>query len=279
MEELESVETADDSVVNQPIFIYNVPLRFQNPQLILREFSQFVAVVAAVFTILGLFLGYISNHLVGINASSLLIFSYLLIFIQHSLVYTNLLSNGWGTSQGKFWCEVKIMIARGFNTIRTSIRLLITPLLFTVMSVKLGIKDPLTILFLVMLSIISEINAGTSENLNQYDMQSNEKFIDSNQCLLLEYLNMYQKTNNLKKILWTPFCMSIIIQFVLLTALIICGSSRIGSIPFIVILYGVSQHILSCLHLLNVLTYVKLEIFRSFSELLFIIVSIVAANI
>ena len=278
MEELESVETADDSVVNQPIFLYNVPLRFQNPQLILREFSQFVSVVAAVFTILGLFLGYISNHLVGINASSLLIFSYILIFIQHSLVYTNLLSNGWGTSQGKFWCEVKIMIARGFNTIRTSIRLLITPLLFTVMSVKLGIKDPLTILFLVMLSIISEINAGTSENLNQYDMQSNEKFIDSNHCLLLEYLNMYQKANNLKKIIWGPFCMSIIIQFVLLTALIICGSS-IGSIPFIVILYCVSQHILSGLHLLNVLTYVKLEIFRSLSELFFIIVSIVADNI
>jgi hypothetical protein len=261
MEELESVETADDSVVNQPIFLYNVPLRFQNPQLILREFSQFVAVVAAVFTILGLFLGYISNHLVGINASSLLIFSYILIFIQHSLVYTNLLSNGWGTPKGKFWCEVKIMIARGFNTIRTSIRLLITPLLFTVMSV-----------------IISEINAGTSENLNQYDMQSNEKCIDSNQCLLLEYLNMYQKANNLKKIIWGPFCMSIIIQFVLLTALIICGSS-IGSIPFIVIIYCVSQHILSGLHLLNVLTYVKLEIFRSLSELFFIIVSIVADNI
>jgi len=201
-----------------------------------------------------------------------------LIFIQHVLVYANLIGNGWGTPKGKFWCEVKIMIARGFNTIRTSLRLLITPWLFIVMSVEVGITDPITILFLVMLAIISEINAGTSENQNQYDMQTNEKFVDSANQLLLEELNMYQKEHALQKVTWVPLIIYVIIQNILLAALILGGDS-IGFIPFIVLFHSVLQQLMSFLHLFGSWSFVQLEIFRSFVDLGLILLLVIASNV
>ena len=147
MEDIESEEIKAESI-DQPILIFGVPLRFQNPKLILREFSRFVACIAVALTIISCLLSYMTRRAVYIDVQIGITLISFLIFIQHVLVYANLIGNGWGTPKGKFWCEVKIMIARGFNTIRTSLRLFITPLLFIVMSVEVGIKDPITILFL-----------------------------------------------------------------------------------------------------------------------------------
>ena len=277
MEDIESEEIKAESI-DQPILIFGVPLRFQNPKLILREFSRFVACIAVALTIISCLLSYMTRRAVYIDVQIGITLISFLIFIQHVLVYTNLISNGWGTPKGKFWCEVKIMIARGFDTIRTSLRLLITPWLFIVMSVEVGITDPITILFLVMLAIISEINAGTSENQNQYDMQTNEKFVDSANQLLLEELNMYQKEHALQKVTWVALIIYVIIQNVLLAALILGGDS-IGFIPFIVIFHTVLQQLMSFLHLFGVLSFVQLEIFRSFVDLGLILLLVIASNV
>jgi len=278
MSDIESVETKAESIVEQPIIIFGLPLRFHNPKLILREFSRFITTIAATLTILGLFMAYVTNNMVTMNAALGLVLCSFLIFVQHVLVYTNLISNGWGTQKGKFWCEVKIMIARGFNTIRTSLRLFITPLLFIVMSVEVGIKDPITILFLVMLAVISEINAGTSENQNQYNMQTNEKFVDSANQLLLEELHAFQKEHALQKITWGPLIIAVIIQNILLVALIIGGDS-IEFIAFVVILHTVLQQLMSFSHLFGVLSFVQLEIFRSFVDLGCVFLSVIAITI
>ena len=278
MEDIESVEIKAESIDQQPILIFGIPLRFQNPKLTLREFSRFVACIAVALTIISCLLSYMTRRDSYVDVQIGLTLISFLIFIQHVLVYTNLISNGWGTPKGKFWCEVKIMIARGFDTIRTSLRLLITPLLFIVMSVEVGITDPITILFLVMLAIISEINAGTSENQNQYDMQTNEKFVDSANQLLLEELNMYQKEHALQKVTWVPLIIYVIIQNILLAALILGGDS-IGFIPFIVIFHTVLQQLMSFLHLFGVLSFVQLVIVRSFVDLGLILLLVIASNV
>jgi len=277
MEDIESEEIKAESI-DQPILIFGIPLRFQNPELILREFSRFVACIAVALTIISCLLSYMTRRDGYVDVQIGLTLISFLIFIQHVLVYTNLISNGWGTPKGKFWCDIKIMVARGFNTIRTSLRLLITPILFIVMSVEVGITDPITILFLVMLAIISEINAGTSENQNQYDMQTNEKFVDSANQLLLEELNMYQKEHALQKVTWVPLIIYVIIQNILLAALILGGDS-IGFIPFIVIFHTVLQQLMSFLHLFGVLSFVQLEIFRSFVDLGLILLLVIASNV
>lgn len=277
MEDIESEEIKAESI-DQPILIFGIPLRFQNPKLILREFSRFVACIAVALTIISCLLSYMTRRDGYVDVQIGLTLISFLIFIQHVLVYTNLISNGWGTPKGKFWCDIKIMVARGFNTIRTSLRLLITPILFIVMSVEVGITDPITILFLVMLAIISEINAGTSENQNQYDMQTNEKFVDSANQLLLEELNMYQKEHALQKVTWVPLIIYVIIQNVLLAALILGGDS-IGFIPFIVLFHSVLQQLMSFLHLFGVLSFVELEIFRSFVDLGLILLLVIASNV
>ena len=147
-----------------------------------------------------------------------------------------------------------------------------------VMSVEVGIKDPITILFLVMLAIISEINAGMSENQNQYHMQTNEKFVDSENQLLLEELNMYQKEHTLQKITWGPLIIYGTILNILLIALIIGGDS-IGPIPFIVLFHSVLQQLMSFLHLFGVWSFVKLEIFRSFVDLGLMLLLIIASYV
>ena len=278
MEDIESVEIKAESIDQQPILIFGIPLRFQNPKLTLREFSRFVACIAVALTIISCLLSYMTRRDSYVDVQIGLTLISFLIFIQHVLVYTNLISNGWGEQKGKFWCDIKIMVARGFNTIRTSLRLLITPILFIVMSVELGITDPITILFLVMLAIISEINAGTSENQNQYDMQTNEKFVDSANQLLLEELNMYQKEHALQKVTWVPLIIYVIIQNILLAALILGGDS-IGFIPFIVIFHTVLQQLMSFLHLFGVLSFVQLVIVRSFVDLGLILLLVIASNV
>ena len=278
MENIESVEIKAESIEKQPILIFGVPLRFQNPKLTLRELSRFVACIAAALTIISCLLSYMTRRDGYVDVQIGLTLISFLIFIQHVLVYANLIGNGWGTPKGKFWCEVKIMIARGFNTIRTSLRLFITPLLFIVMSVEVGIKDPITILFLVMLAVISEINAGTSENQNQYNMQTNEKFVDSANQLLLEELHAFQKEHLLQKITWGPLIIAGIIQNVLLAALIIGGDS-IRPVPFVVLFHSVLQQLMSFLHLFGVWSFVKLEIFRSFVDLGLILLLVIASNV
>ena len=275
MDDIESEETVVDQT---PILIFSVPLRFQNPKLTQREFSRFLGISAAALTTLSCLLSYMTRRDGYVDVQIGITLISFLIFIQHVLVYTNLISNGWGTPKGKFWCDIKIMVARGFNTIRTSLRLLITPILFIVMSVELGITDPITILFLVMLAIISEINAGTSENQNQYDMQTNEKFVDSANQLLLEELNMYQKEHALQKVTWVPLIIYVIIQNILLAALILGGDS-IGFIPFIVIFHTVLQQLMSFLHLFGSNSFVQLEIFRSFVDLGLILLLVIASNV
>ena len=277
MADIESEETVYDQ---NPILIFGVlPLRFQNPKLTLRESTRVTMLIAAALTIISCLLAYMTRRdvYVDVLASQIILISFL-IFIQHGLVYTNLISNGWGEQKGKFWCDIKIMVARGFNTIRTSLRIFITPLLFMVMSVEVGIKDPITILFLVMLAIISEINAGMSENQNQYHMQTNEKFVDSENQLLLEELNMYQKEHTLQKITWGPLIIYGTILNILLIALIIGGDS-IGPIPFIVLFHSVLQQLMSFLHLFGVWSFVKLEIFRSFVDLGLMLLLIIASYV
>ena len=276
MEDIESIEIQAESGGDQPILVFGVPVRFSNPKLILRELSRFVAVSAAALTMLSCLLAWATNNMVTMNTA--LVLCSFLIFVQHVLVYANLISNGWGTQKGKFWCEVKIMIARGFNSIRTSLRLLITPLLFTVMSVELGIKDPVTILFLVLLIINSEIYASTSENQNQYNLPTNDKFVDSENQLLLEDLHVFQKGNILEKTTWGPLIMYAVIQCVVSMALFSSARNSIRLVPSIILFYNGLQMIMAGLHLFGSWSFVQLEIYRSLAELCLIILSIGAIN-
>jgi|TARA_B110000208_G_C11661384_1_gene391773 hypothetical protein len=280
MKDIESDETPENE---EPILLFNMPLRFQNTKLILREFSRCIASILLVITLLGLFLAYIAHPKIDIELLSAqhgITFCSFFLFSQHALVYSNLVSNGWGNDKGKFWCEVKIMIARGFNTIRTSIRLFVTSLLFVIMAIELGVKDPITLLFLSMLAIISELNAGVVENQNQYDLPTNDKFVDSENQLLLEHLQVFQKEHPLQRVSWSPFVLTGSIQAILLVSLF--WGSKIGSafgLPCLISGYCISQLGMTVLHLCGVWTFVQLELFRSLVDVGIVTFSTIIINI
>lgn len=272
----------EDTEINidneQPILLFGIPLRFNSTQLIFREFTRFATIMAGLVTLIGAVFLKVWPVEQWYETRFLVLLCSLLTLIQHGCIYANLLSNGWGNDKGKFWCDVKIMIVRGFNTIRTTLRLVITPLLFVIYAMELQVTEPLTILFCTMLAIISELQTGLSENQNQYDISTETKFVDTNNQLLLEPLHQFQKEHVLQRVTFTPLVTGAVIQFVLITSLGFFGQTKTPTAPIIIIIYLTLLLLMAGLYLRRKWTFVEYGIYRSIVDIIILLVLTVAIH-
>jgi len=205
----------------------------------------------------------------------LALFHMIPIVFLYLFMYVNLISNGWGTSESRFWCDVKIMYSRGFNTIRTCTSFVSRSILFALMSIILNIGSWTTISLIVLLSIISEWQAGLSENKNQYDIKVHDKFM-RNDCLSLEALHyfQFQKKNTLTH--YMPFVVHCFIKTYLITTLLATSSEIDSNFTFgwpivaIIVLYTyLIPTFIDFMHLKNTITFCQVELYKLVLDITF----------
>ena len=191
-------------------------------------------------------------------------------------MYANLFSGGWGAADSRFWCDVKIMYVRGFNTIRTISRMVSFSISLWLMAIILQINNTTTMALLPLLAIISEWQAGLSENQNQYDIKSFDKFTkDDDQTLCLESLNYFQSQKNERGKLTTSFVVNCLMKTYIITSLLMTWPSTetemAFGIPIIVtiVLYTfIVPVILDLCYVKSGLTFCQVELYRMVMDII-----------
>tara|TARA_B110001452_G_C15230082_1_gene426149 strand:+ start:403 stop:984 length:582 start_codon:yes stop_codon:yes gene_type:complete len=182
---------------------------------------------------------------------------------------------GWGAANSRFWCDVKIMFVRGFNTIRTLGQFLSNTLLFILFAFTFGLETSLP--YISLLIIIAEWQTGIAENQNQYDQTIHEKFTNEKGELCLESLQQYQFTHPSTTVVWSPFVIACCIKTYIITCIMTltqADNERLTfSTPIIVCIILWSHIIPSFLnfsYLKNAFTFCQLELYRTISDALFL---------
>lgn len=148
------------------------------------------------------------------------------------VMYANLLSGGWGSSDRRFWCDVNIMYVRGFNTIRNISGIFSLSLYVWAISIILNVQTPLFLAIVPLLAVISEWQAALSENINQDSISVMDKYITSDNVLCLESLNYYQSQKKDSKYIATPFVLNCLIKTYIIACVLIAGIGKKGTETF-----------------------------------------------
>lgn len=258
-----------------PIKCCGIPFRIRRSTLALREISQLCALILSILCITGTCVIYIRPPITysNIDIRCLALAACFTVLIQHFLTFMNLLTNGWGSSKGRFWCDVKIMFVRGFNTIRTTSRLVSVSVLYIQLSILLGCSNFSTLLLLVALSIMAEFQSGISENQNQYDIQTHEKFISDDNFLEIEQVHQYQLEHPLSNVKFTPILLFGCLNAYITTTLLMTQSETVSHLffekPVIILIILFNVVVPTCTHLYYfkaLCTFCELEIYRSLSD-------------
>lgn len=258
-----------------PIQICRLTFRLRQPRLVMRELTQLCALVLTLLIVVGICIIYSrpSSAYDGFDIRWLTMAACLSLWVQHSCTFINLRSAGWGSASGQFWCDVKIMMVRGFNTIRTVSRMVSVPVLSVQMAYLLGCSCPSTLMLLAMLALLGEYQAGISENQNQYDVQTHDKFVSDENCLLLEQVHKYQSEHPLAKVKHTPFVLHAVLNLYMVTCLMmfkqVVPQPIFFATPVVVLLmmYTVCIPIMTqLLYLKGVWTFCELHLYRSISD-------------
>ena len=151
--------------------------------------------------------------------------------ILYTFMYINLLSGGWGSSKSRFWCDIKIMYVRGFNTIRSITDMASFTLYLWITMLVLEVDSELTAALLPLLAILAEWQAGLSENQLQDDVNVTDKFITEDNVLSLEGLHYQQVQKKDPRPVTVPFMAHCLIKTYVFTSLLIIG--RRGETPLI----------------------------------------------
>jgi len=263
-----------------PIQICRLTFRLRQPRLVMQELTQLCALVLTLLIVVGLCIIYSrqSKAYDGFDIRWLTMVACLSLWVQHCFTFINLRSAGWGSANGQFWCDVKIMMVRGFNTIRTVSRMVSVPVLSVQMAYLLGCSCPSTLMLLAMLALLGEYQAGISENQNQYDVQTHDKFVSDENCLLLEQVHKYQSEHPRAKVKHTPFVLHAMLNIYLVTCLMmfknVVPQPIFFATPVIVLLmmYTVCIPIMThLLYLKGVWTFCELDIYRSISDVVLMV--------
>jgi len=193
----------------------------------------------------------------------------------YGFMYANLISNGWGAPDSRFWCDVKIMYVRGFNTIRTISRMASFSIHLWLMAIVLRINNTTTMALLPLLAIISEWQAGLSENKNQYDVKAFDKFTkDDDQTLCLESLNYFQSQKNEQGKLTTSFIVNCLMKTYIITCLLLTWphteTELVFGVPIIVsiVFYTfILPLILDLVYIKAGLTFCQVELYRMIMDI------------
>jgi len=189
--------------------------------------------------------------------------------VLYGCIYLNLVMGGWGDPNGKFWCDVKIMYVRGFNTLRSVVHFVNIPLYMVYLSSIFGIKDWFMIFLIGFTMFLAEWQNDISENQNQYDVKVFDKFINQDDnSLCLETLHEHQ-TSQTSSNVWTPFMVYCAIKLIVLTGIFVHWDhqsiDQTFGIPVAVLIVCYTfliPVILNFLYMKNQVTFCKLEICR-----------------
>lgn len=258
-----------------PIKICRRTCRLRRPRLVMQELTQLCALVLTLLLVIGLCLIYSrpTSTYNGFDLRWLTMVACSSLWVQQCFTFINLRSSGWGSANGQFWCDVKIMMVRGFNTIRTVSRMVAVPVLSVQMAYLLGCACPSTLMLLAMLALLGEYQAGISENQNQYDVQTHDKFVSDDNFLLVEQVHKYQSEHPLVKVKHTPFVLHALLNLYLVTSLMLFKNVVPKPILFatpvtaLLMLYTVCVPIMThLLYLKGFWTFCELDIYRSISD-------------
>jgi hypothetical protein len=194
--------------------------------------------------------------------------------ILYLCMYLNLVMGGWGASNSRFWCDVKIMYARGFNTIRTITLFFSRTFCFWFIAIILQEQNTLNMLLLPILAFISEWQGGLSENKNQYDVKVHDKFMKG-EHLCLESLHYFQLQSKEQKNKLQPFLASFVIKTYVITCILLSGAPNnlefvFGTpLVFILVLYvWCIPLIMDFMYLKSSLTFCQLELYRMIIDII-----------
>jgi len=273
---------------NAPIRMCCIPCRIREPKLTALELVRVACFVTTVQCIVALFvLGFASSSdgsielaiqdeiVATIHLRLLPSLALIPLSIQYAICWLNLVAGGWGSPDTRFWCDVKIMYVRGFNTVRTLANICVSAILFPAIAIVAlaSTAEVLTLAFLIPLAALAEWQAGLVELQTQYDVKLDNKF-ESDSTLCLEHLHAQQSQHAKTVKTWTPYVISVCTKLYMATFLL-CGATIIDPVPFdaygpIVITFVcyvlIVPFILTFLYMRNELTFCELEVYRVVSD-------------
>ena len=275
--ETKSTLVGDNEQTKMAINIFKIPCRLQNHSLKVHEIPRLCTVVLCMVGICGLVTLFMREP-VSFNEFNMRMIPVVVVFIsciQYSIVYLNLAMGGWGAANSRFWCDIKIMFVRGFNTVRTLGHFLSSTLLFIVLAFTFGSEA--SILYISLLVIIAEWQTGIAENQNQYDQTIHEKFTNEKGELCLELLQLYQFTHPSTTVVWSPFVIACSIKTYVITCILVMSHTEFEWLTFstpisvCIILWGyILPSFLNFVYLKNAFTFCQLELYRTVSDAIFL---------
>lgn len=268
-----------------PVRCCFVPCRLRNPKLSVIElvrFAFFITLVECTTSLLVLkFVGsdvyselILDREVIAhVNLRILPALILIPIFLQYATIWLNLIAGGWGAPESRFWCDMKIMYVRGFNTIRTISQMCSTGLLLGFLAIAtLGMSDILTLAFLCPLAAVSEWQAGLIELQNQYDVKLDDKFA-ANESLCMESLHYHQQNRSRTVKTWTPFVLSNASKLYVIVWILYCASvlgiewSFYAVFIIAVVTYvSIIPCLLQYVYLRGHLTFSEVELYRTISD-------------
>ena len=190
------------------------------------------------------------------------------VVVLYLSMYINIVTGGWGASNSRFWCDVKIMYARGFNTIRSCTSFVSRSICFYFIAILLDNRSLSTSLLLPLLAVLAEWQVGLSENKNQYDIKVFDKFMKNGQ-LCLESLQHFQSQHPSKTTYFVPFLATLVIKTYVITTLLLSWTHNSSEFAFgiplvcILIFYvWCAPLLLDLMYLKSALTFCQLELAR-----------------
>ena len=268
-----------------PIKLFCVPCRLREPTLQVTEIVRFACFVITTECIVALLMLHfvasdayselvLQNEQIGnVNLRILPALSLVPLSIQYAVCWLNLVAGGWGAADSRFWCDVKIMYVRGFNTVRTLTRMCTTALLMGAFAISiLHITDLLILVFLCPLAALAEWQAGLVELQNQYDVKLDDKFA-SEQGLCMETLHHCQEQRARTVKTWTPYALTVGTKVYITTWIVYCASivatpwALFGPLTVAIVLYlDIIPFVLTYMYQRNELTFCQLEVYRIVSD-------------
>ena len=195
--------------------------------------------------------------------------------IFYIIAYTNLLSGGWGAQDTRFWCDIKIMFVRGFNTIRTISNMISSVINLWIIAIILKLDTPATLAFIAPLALIAEWQSGLAENLSQEDVKVFDKFLTTAGQLNLESLHYHQMQSNRDNTKNNqPFVISTCIKVYMVTCLLLFAKWQdvdgIFGTPIVVTIVAcvfIIPLALELAYIKKIRTFCQIEIYRTILDM------------
>lgn len=271
MEDPESKNTLMTEESSAPLTLCNLIVRIKSDQrLTMQDLCRFASAILVLQ-----FICVIAIRFMRTDAYWLPVLAMLPTCLLYIVMYLNLLTGPWGSENGRFWCDVKIMYVRGYNTIRTVTRMFSISLLFIFMNHLLGNSQTLATLLLVVIMVVIEWQSGLAENANQYDIKAFDKFMDGDR-LCLESLHFFQLQKKSDQSHWMAYVIACVVKIYTVTCIFMTANtstpSAVFQIPIIILitLYSILlPTLIDFIYLKSMATFCQVEIVRTVSDVVF----------